>query len=92
MDTSHQIEPTSTASLLTGLSLAIDETKLLRAIKNSTAMIKQLEAENPSSHRLLFLQRQNSNSSDLLFERPLLAVYRLLKRFRQCRLWRKAVL
>jgi hypothetical protein len=61
MDTSHQIEPTSTASLLTGLSLAIDETKLLRAIKNSTAMIKQLEAENPSSHRLLFLQREISN-------------------------------
>ncbi|MDH3759709.1 MAG: hypothetical protein OEU50_01925 [Gammaproteobacteria bacterium] len=61
MDTSPQIEPTSTASLLTDLNLAIDETKLLRAINSSTAMIKQLEAEKPSSHRLLFLKREISN-------------------------------
>jgi hypothetical protein len=54
MDTSPQIEPTSTASLLMSLSLAIDEIKLIRSIKNSTAMTKQLELEKPSSHRLIF--------------------------------------
>ncbi len=61
MDTSPQIEPTSTASLLTCLSLAIDETKLIRSIQNSTAMIKKLEVENPSSHRLLFLKKEILN-------------------------------
>ena len=61
MDTFPQIEPTTTASLLTSLSLAIDETKLIRSIKNSTTMIKQLELEKPSSHRLLFLKREISN-------------------------------
>ena len=61
MDTSHQIEPTSTAGLLTCLGLAIDETKLVRSINNSKAMIKQLEASNPSSHRLLFLRKEMSN-------------------------------
>jgi hypothetical protein len=60
MDTSPQIEPTSTASLLMSLSLAIDEIKLIRSIKNSTAMTKQLEREKPSSHRLLFLKREIS--------------------------------
>ena len=61
MDTSPKIEPTSTVSLLSNLSLAIDETKLLRSIKNSTDMIEQLEAKNPSSHRLLFLRKEISN-------------------------------
>ena len=60
MDTSPQIEPTSTASLLMSLSLAIDEIKLIRSIRNSTAMTKQLELEKPSSHRLLFLKREMS--------------------------------
>jgi hypothetical protein len=60
MDTSPQIEPTSTASLLISLSLAIDEIKLIRSIKNSTALTKQLELETPSSHRLLFLKREIS--------------------------------
>jgi predicted RNase H-like nuclease (RuvC/YqgF family) len=61
MDTSPQIEPASTARLLTCLGLAIDETKLARSIKSSREMIKQLEASNPSSHRLLFLKREISN-------------------------------
>ena len=61
MDTHPQIEPTSTARLLICLSLAIDETRLIKSIKNSTAMIKQLETENPSSHRLHFLKREISN-------------------------------
>ena len=43
------------------MSFAIDETKLLRSIKNSTALIRQLEAVNPGSHRLLFLKRELSN-------------------------------
>ena len=61
MDTHPQIDPASTPRLLICLSLAIDETKLINSIKNSTAMIKQLETENPSSHRLLFLKREMSN-------------------------------
>ena len=61
MDTHPQIDPASTARLLICLSLAIDETKLIKSIKTSSAMIKQLETENPSSHRLLFLKREISN-------------------------------
>ena len=61
MDTSPHIEPTSTARILACLSLAIDETKLIRSIENSSAMIKQLEAEDPSSHRLLFLKKEITN-------------------------------
>jgi hypothetical protein len=61
MDTQPQIDPASTARLLICLSLAIDETKLIKSIKNSSAMIKQLETENPASHRLLFLKREISN-------------------------------
>ena len=61
MDTHPQIDPASTARLLICLGLAIDETKLIKSIKNSTAMIKQLETENPSSHRLLFLKRELSS-------------------------------
>jgi len=61
MDTSPQIEPTSTASLLTSLSLAIDEIKIIRSINDSTAMIEQLGAEKPASHRLLFLERELLN-------------------------------
>ena len=61
MDTHPQIDPTSTPRLLICLSLAIDEIKLIESIKNSTAMIKQLETESPSSHRLLFLKREISS-------------------------------
>jgi len=61
MDTHPQIDPASTARLLICLGLAIDETKLIKSIKNSAALIKQLETSNPSSHRLLFLKREISN-------------------------------
>jgi hypothetical protein len=61
MDIHPQIEPTSTARLLTCMSLAIDETKLLRSINKSKLIVKQLEAENPSSHRLIFLKKEISN-------------------------------
>ena len=58
MDTSPQIEPASTARLLRCLGLAIDETKLVRSINISREMMRQLEANNPSSHRLLFLSKE----------------------------------
>ena len=61
MDIHPQIEPTSTARLLTCMSLAIDETKLLRSINKSKLMVKQLEAKNPSSHKLIFLKKEISN-------------------------------
>ena len=61
MDIHPQIEPTSTARLLTCMSMAIDEIKLLRSINKSKLMFKQLEAENPSSHRLIFLKKEISN-------------------------------
>ncbi|MDC1286387.1 hypothetical protein N8198_00720 [Gammaproteobacteria bacterium] len=61
MDTHPQIDPASTARLLICMSLAIDEIKQINCIKNSSAMIRQLEVENPSSHRLLFLKREILN-------------------------------
>ena len=61
MDISPQITPTSTASLLTCLGLAIDETKLVRSINESREVIEQLESNDPLSHRLLFLRKEISN-------------------------------
>ena len=61
MDISPQITPTSTAGLLTCLGLAIDETKLVRSINDSREVIKQLESDDPLSHRLLFLRKEISN-------------------------------
>ncbi len=61
MDTHPQIDPASTARLLICLGLAIDEIKQIKSIKSSPAMIKQLETENHSSHRLIFLKREISN-------------------------------
>jgi hypothetical protein len=61
MDTSPHIEPKTTARLLTCMGLAIDETKLVRSINRSKEMARRLEADNPSSHRLLFLRREISN-------------------------------
>jgi hypothetical protein len=61
MNTSHQIEPTATARLLTCLGLAIDETKLIRSINQSSEVIRQLEADDPGAHRLIFLRRELSS-------------------------------
>ncbi len=61
MDTFPQVEPTTTASLLACLGLAIDETKLINSIKVSRKMIRDLEAENPSSERLIFLRKEVSS-------------------------------
>ncbi len=68
MDIHPQIEPTSTARILTCMSLAIDETKLLRSINKSKLMVKQLEAENPSTHRLIFLKKEISNLETRLIQ------------------------
>ena len=68
MDSTPQIDPTSTARILTCLGLAIDETKLVRSINKSREMAKQLEAQNPSSHRLLFLKREISNLETRLMQ------------------------
>ena len=61
MDISPQIDPTSTFSILENLSLAIDETKLINSINISRKMIRDLQAGNPSSERLIFLKREVSN-------------------------------
>ena len=61
MELSPQITPTSTARLLTCLDLAIDETKLVISINESREVIKQLESNDPFSHRLLFLRKKISN-------------------------------
>jgi len=42
------------------MAFAIDETKLIRSIKKTRAISKQLEVDDPSSHRLLFLKREVS--------------------------------
>lgn len=61
MEIFPQIEPTSTGRLLTCLGLAIDETKLIRSINESREIFAQLEKDDPSSHRLLFLKKEISN-------------------------------
>ena len=43
------------------MGLAIDETKLVRSINESRELIKQLESEDPLSHRLLFFKRELAN-------------------------------
>ena len=68
MDIHPQIEPTSTARILTCMSLAIDETKLLRSINQSKLVVDQLEAVNPSSHRLIFLKKEISNLETRLIQ------------------------
>ena len=68
MDIHPQIEPTSTARILTCMSLAIDETKLLRSINQSKLVVEQLEAVNPSSHRLIFLKKEISNLETRLIQ------------------------
>ncbi len=66
MEISPQIEPTSTGRLLTCLGLAIDETKLIRSINESRKLFAQLEKDDPSSHRLLFLKKEISNLEERL--------------------------
>lgn len=61
MDLSLQIEPTSTVTLLTCLGLAIDETKLIRSIKNFREIAGKLREDSNVSGNLKFLNRQIAN-------------------------------
>ena len=68
MNTSHQIDPDSRNRLLSCLSLAIDETKLVKSIIESRDMAYELETRNPKSHRLRFLSREISHLEKKLAE------------------------
>ena len=57
----HQIEPTSTASLLASLSLAIDETKLLRSLFQLKDQARHERESTPFSKRLVYLDREISS-------------------------------
>ena len=54
----HQIEPTSTDRLLTCLSLAIDEAKLVREIIQAKDRANKEKSENHFSHRLILINRE----------------------------------
>ncbi len=58
MNTSPQIELTSKDRLLTSMRLAIDETKLIRSIRNFRDMARQLKADDPFSLELKHLNRE----------------------------------
>ena len=61
MDISPEINPTTTAGLLARMGFAIDETRLLNSIKLSRKMIRELEAQNPTSERLIFIKKELSS-------------------------------
>ncbi len=58
MNTSPQIELTSKDRLLTSMRLAIDETKLIRSIRNFRDMARQLKADDPFSLELKQLNKE----------------------------------
>ncbi len=58
MNTSPQIEPTSTEQLSAGLGLAIYEAELVRAFVRSKDITKLLAADKSTSRRLLLLDRE----------------------------------
>ncbi|GBF28990.1 hypothetical protein MnTg03_00555 [bacterium MnTg03] len=62
MNTSPQIELTSKDRLLTSMRLAIDETKLIRSIRNFRDLARQLKADDPIS---LELKQLNKEITDL---------------------------
>ena len=62
MNTSPQIELTSKDRLSTSMRLAIDETKLIRSIRNFRDMARQLKADDPFS---LELKQLNKEITDL---------------------------
>lgn len=51
-------EPGSTRRILAIFNLAIDEAKLLNSIKRSQELAIDLEANNPHSDRLRFIQKE----------------------------------
>ncbi len=62
MNTFPQIELTSKDRLSTSMRLAIDETKLIRSIRNFRDMARQLKADDPFS---LELKQLNKEITDL---------------------------
>ena len=58
MNTSPQIELTSKDRLLTSMRLAIDETKLIRSIRNFRDMARQLKSDDPFSLELKHLNKE----------------------------------
>jgi hypothetical protein len=58
MNLNPQIEPVSTARMLTCLGLAIDEAKLVRSLIQSKDMAHQMKAEKSFSDRLNHLNRE----------------------------------
>ena len=62
MNTSPQIELTSKDRLLTSMRLAIDETKLIRSIRNFRDLARQLKTDDPFS---LELKQLNKEIADL---------------------------
>jgi hypothetical protein len=62
MNTSPQIELTSKDRLLTSMRLAIDETRIIRSIRNFRDMARQQKADDPFS---LELKQLNKEITDL---------------------------
>lgn len=58
MNTSPQIELTTKDRLLTSMRLAIDETKLIRSIRNFRNMARQLKTADPFSLELKHLNKE----------------------------------
>ncbi len=58
MNGTHQIEPISTDRLLSCLSLAIDEAKLVREIIQAKNRAHTEKSENSFSHRLALINRE----------------------------------
>lgn len=58
MDTPSYHEPVSTDRLLTSLTLAIEEAKLVRSIIESQDIADRLKAEKPVSKRLAQINRE----------------------------------
>ena len=58
MDTPSHQEPVSTDRLLTSLTLAIEEAKLVRSIIESKSIADRLRSEQPLSKRLAHINRE----------------------------------
>ncbi len=58
MDTRSHEEPVSTDRLLTSLTLAIEEAKLVRSIIESKSIADLLKSEQPLSKRLAHINRE----------------------------------
>ena len=58
----------STEQLLTDLSLAIDEAKLVRSLIKSQDLARKLKEENPFSERLIYLNKEVRYMEDKLIK------------------------